>query len=431
METEYGMWPVPPYDLAQKHIDANLPDYLHPFSGGFSEYGRIYRDYNDALEVSTPEVYTLDGLLAVHFAGEDLACGIVKKLLGGKSHLQKISLDGKWHSRGEHENFMVGANFTDDYLAKLVPFLVARAVLTGPGTVYEKGGKFQYAIDARTLMSDPMCPIKSGSTQSDCGQKPFMKSMNASGDVDPSGKTRRVQVVSGSMNMYAFPVAARMFCTSAVLRLIERDEYPDELLLQDIPNALATITKDTWMTEKIEAIGGQQYTTAEFLMKLFDRTMDIDLPEDEKAVIELSRQKLTAIVEGDLDACRGYIEWMDKLVLLEEHAARNGYVAMNSQSAQINIRWHERRTDGKRSITERLRDAGRVALYPADQAKEDAKRMPPDKTRALDRTVAIAETAAAGSRFKNLHWNRWCPAEQLTATVQDNAWAGYNQSAAE
>lgn len=406
METEYGVHPVDKNtSVAQSQVDAALPRYLHPALDGFVEYGRIYPDQSKNIEVCSPELLSLDGLLASHFAGEELAQEIVEGIFGGESHLQKRSTDSSMGSRGDHENFLVGSGFNTSDQVLLAAHLITRSVLTGPGVVYRSANEgWCYALDPRALSSRFGDVIAEDSTANGC--KPLMKDMQDYDSFDSDGETQRLQVVSGSHNMFPYPIAARIFNTSSVLRLIEQGKYPEEVVF-DHPNQVwESISKNIELDGKLRLLNGKRKTAVEIQMELLEAALELDLPEDESYMADLSCDILADIKDGRIDDWQAYLEWYKKFKILAMHSQKNNYHFLSARSAEIDIKWHERRSRPE-CISDKLRRVGAVAMMPDAKSVAAAKRMPPDATRGRLRANAIRSAAKRGYGMQKIDWEEW------------------------
>lgn len=412
IETEYGVHPSPAESLTCVIINDALPSYLHPapaefdMSGGFNEYGRIYPDQGKNLEVCTPELLTLDGLLASHFAGEALAKQIAYKIWHGKHQAQKRTLDSDMQSRGEHDNFLVGTEFGDDKRLALCGHLATRIVLTGCGGVIRRNKNlpFRFVLDQRAAVTQGDKPIDNSSIH---GSTPFIKQTGES--FDDTGSVRRLQVVCSSQNMFPYPVAARIFNTSSVIRLLEHNAFPDYLHLKDPLKdpfvIIQRVNNDSTLTATFKTATGKTYTATQYQQELMQAILKLDdLPADEKRMAKFSGERASDLEQKRFETCMPYIEWLKKQRVQEQHADKHGYGWPNVHSAQIDIKWHELSSKG---IALLLRKKGEVAMMPSQRAIDRAKRMPPDQTRGLVRARAFQEAARRGFRIAEANWNSW------------------------
>jgi proteasome accessory factor A len=419
IETEYGLHPNPKGSIYMSMIEDVLPPYLHlaettnDTPHGFLEYGRIYQDQMKNVEVCTPELLTLDGLLASHFAGEALARHICSNLfkdsetwLGNEQPVGiKRSIDSNLQSRGEHDNFLVGKDFNEALQEALCTHLMTRIVLTGCGGIVRpnKISPYQFVVDQRAFVSGGDELIDNSSTGD---SKPFIKS--TSKNYAGVAATQRLQVVSSSQNMFAYPVAARIFNTSSVMRLLEQDKYPSHLRFTKAPQhvyaALHRIALDPGLTETLAMDTGRELTAVQVQQELMAAALKLDLPDDEKYMANLSGGIAADLEFGYREAWKEHVEWVAKQRLFEAHAGKHDYKFPGAISARKDILWHEL---SPRGFAVKLRELGRVAMMPGEGAIEAAKRMPPDETRGLARARAIAAAAAKGFRMKEASWDAW------------------------
>lgn len=420
IETEYGIHPVPKV-INSTELRNAMPPYLHTtLDDGFNEFGRVYIDHGNNVEVSGPEVTSRKGLLTSHFAGEELAAYIVARMYGSRRQAYKRSLDSIGKSRAEHENFLVGSGFSEKDRMLLVAHLATRIAVTGPGMILlgeDETIPPRFCIDQRGLRTSGLA-IRPGSVDN---HKPFMKSMVESFDL--SEQTQRLEVVCGSHNMFAYPIAARVFNTSSVLRLIEQRKYPEYLQFENPAQAIHSIANDPSLTVASPLINGKRYTGLQIQYNLMNRVLKLDLPGDERHMAELTGQIVADLMDERSDPWIWHVEWLAKKTLLEERARKRGEDFPNIDSAMMDIHWHklEPSSPNPKGLVYKLRKAGKVAMMPEKAAVEAAKRMPPDPTRARLRSLAIKKAALRGETI-DVDWNEWEEDYGATKVFVDSAY---------
>lgn len=428
IETEYGLHPFGPNEIIPpERFRRAQPDYLHSSDFGISEYGRIYVDQTRNIEVCTPELLTPEGLLASHFGGERHAAYIAERLYGDTKQIQKRTLDSEMHSRGDHENFMVGWAFKEPQQRLLCTHLATRIVLTGAGLVYtDSRGVTRYAIDQRPFVMGGKS-IANGSTEA--GRKPFMKTLTKGKSMDDTKLTQRLQVVCGSQNTFPFPVLARVFNTSGVIRLIEHGKFPAGVQLARPMAAIRQVVGDPSLRTKVRLTDGRSMTAVEIQLSLLEAFLALDdIPRAERTLGNLSVSILDDLRGGYREPWEGHVEWLGKFSVGQRHATARGYDFMSDHGKQFDIRWHENpgrqarpeSPDGPAvtdSLAAKLRRHGRVALFPEEERLEQGMRMAPDPTRGKLRAEAIAAAAAKNQRMLRAYWHRWQAPDDKNPTV--------------
>lgn len=423
IETEYGLQStvIENLGITNDKINAGLPSYLHSSRKGFNEYGRIYADQGINFEVSTPELVTVEGLLAAHFAGESLARIAVRRIFKNPDEkdpvkVYKSTLDSANKPRGEHDNLIVGSEFDRRSQAILCTHLASSIILTGPGMTYKDNyGALHYAIDQRGLVMSG--DIINGSS---VNTKPFMKSLANIRDFDGSYRTQRLQIVSRSQNMFAFPVVARIFNTSAVLRLIEQNAYPSDMEFADPMAAINIIARDPSLTTTIEMSDGKHLTAAQVQYELLSAALKLDIPIQEEEAVVKSLKIVSDLINGEREKWADHLEWVSKYDLLRRQAERQNKPLPTMRNAQTNIVWHEL---SPRSPAVLLRRLGHVAMFPSTEAIVEAKRRAPDQTRGLIRAQRIAEAAHRGAKIETMEWNYWKFSDMLHPEKMNDAYA--------
>jgi hypothetical protein len=407
LETEYGIHPQPT-TIAYKELRDAEPETIRSLSeaGFLDNGGRLYVDQSKNIEYATPETLSDDGLLEAHFSGEDLVKETVEKMYPENSRraAYKRSIDCAMDSRGEHENYLTGSEELPARIADmLLPHLVTRIVITGPGMVLsgpsERG---IYSIDQRAWNLD--VPLKSSATNK---AKPFI--LDRHEPFDLTEKTNRLQVVSGSENMFAFPVLARLMTTSLVLRLIEADAYPKHLTLHDPLRAgdtMRSITTDIKLTSKpVKLANSQKLSALEVQYELASAACEFadknEIPEDERMMAYLWRDMVGDLMNGDIEKWKTHIEWLAKLLYLENKMLKENISLGHPRTVMREIKWHELSDD---SVVYKLRKAGAIAMMPDDASIMAAKSFPPDPTRARLRARSLKEKT---NNVTEINWNGW------------------------
>ncbi len=397
VETEYGISPDGPY-IDEIGISDVPPGLILTDMGYTSAGSRLYID-NANVEYSTPESTSLQGLLSAHFAGEQIVTHVVEKLTEGRSRAVKRSIDSRQSTRGEHENFLIGTEHPKSYVGDtLQSHLAARPVVTGPGWIKTSGNTSTYEPSTYKYGVDPRAHNTGYNMRS------FYKGYSK--DYTSSETGQRLEIVCGSHGMYAYPLAARVMNTSAVIRLIEHGKYPEDLIFQSPTEVVNAVSMDTTMTTAHLLRNGCRVTALQFEHDLMCKVLDLDLPVDE-ITLALKTAEITGdLIDGNFESSKGHVEWLDKQRLLRTASERRGATFPNSDDAVVDIKWH---FPGSDTIVQKMKDKNMVGMMPSELTVQLAKTSPPDPTRARPRALAILASSsdAEGTLPMTCGWNYW------------------------
>lgn len=406
LETEYaapGLQAMN-YDLVTQTLRED--DSVHTTQFG-AWGGRIYVELGALLEVATPESLSIRGLLASHFAGERTAAKVVAKAYPGY-HLYKRTIDSKGTTSADHENYYLagGGQKIEQVAGALASHLATRAVITGPGMLHERSGRrgqFQFMLDQRHLDSR-----REGDMASHAAQKPTDKpfALMRHEPFDNREQSTRLQIVSGSKNMFAFPIASRFFGVSALLRLHEYGVDLQHLRYDNPYEALHETGSAHGLSRRIQLTNGKRYTAPEMQLAIAEAVLDFHdrhpIPDDERTIAQTNRDIAEDLIKENYDRWADHVEWLAKRRLLEHDLARRGEKAYDMRSAQLDIDWHSLATNG---IAARMRAKGLVALMPNDDDVDKASRLPIDPTRAQKRSTLLSDLVARDRRPASVTWH--------------------------
>lgn len=408
-ETEYAL-PIPEsVNYSSIFRDAFDKQYGIHVPAHFTANGsRHYLDC-ELIEYATPECTTSSELLRAHFAGQTLSIEIansINEAIGHQSFLQKRTLARGNNSRADHENYYIrGAkDARTHYMPFLVGHLATRVILTGPGALISSDGSdsFLYHIDQRSYTTKPYQDLSLfGKTTRT--QKPFF-THRPSDNFDITNMSQRLNVLSGSQNMFAAPIALRFICTSSVLRMIEHGTYPTDLYLADPYYAINQAGGPNGLTAKLELSNNQRYTAAEFQASLAEAAFTFlqgKVPKDEEEILLLWAEMATDVANGELEKWESHIEWFAKKQLLGRAAERYHFSPNSADAAVFDLKWHL--PEG--SIYKALRKNKKIALMPDEVTIDHAKEIPPSTTRAARRSALIRDARDKGLLVTSCDWH--------------------------
>jgi proteasome accessory factor A len=416
-ETEYGLHPQPDEFLGQDVIYYNLPPDIHVATiRNFAANGaRIYVDQGKNLEYATPEVITTNGLLTAHFAGEQIIKELADTAFDRQRPAQKRTIDMMLQTRGDHENYLTGNLDSPRAIGeRLLTHLVTRPIISGPGMILPTESEHMYVLEQKLWDADPVKLI--GGTSTIGHEKSFILIRDE--HFDATGSSRRLNIISGSANMFAFPIAYRFFSTSLVLRLIENKKYPNQLVLYDPFIAALDTATDLDLQKPLRLANDKEYTAAQIQHTLASASVEFaqkhtELPEDERKFADLWALITSDILDGNIEKWSDYIEWVKKRQYLERKMQKEGIGLSHPRSLEREIKWHS--LDDNNPVFQ-LRERGRVAFMPSADEIAKARTMAPDPTRARLRGAAVEKY---GASLETADWNWWCPVNGKTTRAND------------
>jgi hypothetical protein len=367
--------------------------------------GRIYPD-GSAIEAALPECTSIRGLLSSHFGAEGIVGDVALLLFGDKpQNLQQKrtrTLNGRTYA--DHENYLIGNSLSISEIAEsLVTHLATRPVLTGPGMILsdniQDGYRKPFILDQRPLDMPHRGTAYIQPSATNAGKKPFIKL-----NTEPFTRlyqTRRLEVVSGSQNMFAFPIAERFFVTSAILRLIEHGHYPDTLTLKNPYQAIHIAGGADGLHTKLELKNGKKLTAPQIQLALGTHALKYSEVEDERIMLALHCDIAADLCDDKFEKWGNYLEWLAKRNLLEGLADKYDAPLYSMGIIKNDFEWHS--VNG--AIQTALRAKNKVAMLPKAQDISAARIYPIDETRALARARLFTYGKYNNWTFTSVDWH--------------------------
>lgn len=373
---------------------------------------RLYVDHAHP-EYSSGECLTPREVITWDRAGEqlvaDAAAAISPEQLaqadatGSQVVLYKNNTDGKGSSYGTHENYLIDRAVPFDRVATgLIPYFVARQVITGSGRVGlgQKSEGAGYQIGSRSDFMEALVGLETT----------FLRPLVNTRDEPHSSpeRYRRLHVINGDANMCDVAGLLKVGMTSLILGVIESGEVPERLRLYDPLADLRAVSRDLTVTHKLTLLDGSTLTAVELLREYLelvvawlDREGATGQPggtdADTAEVLRLWDEVLTTLAE-DPRAAAPRLDWAAKLELLERYRGRDGLAWGDPKLAAIDIQWSDLRP-GK-GLARALEKAGRIERLISQAEVDAAVHTPPPSTRAWLRGTCVA-------RFGEVHAASW------------------------
>ena len=346
---------------------------------------RLYVDHAHP-EYSSPEVTSPRAAITYDRAGELIMAESVRRLsqVPPGVNLYKNNTDGKGQSYGTHENYLMRREtpFTD-IVRHLVPFFVARQVITGSGRVgigmdsrnpgyqlSQRSDFFEVEVGLETTLKRPIINTR---------DEP-----HAVADL-----YRRLHVILGDANHCDVANLLKLGMTSLVLAMIEDRAIDVDLTVIRPVATLQKVSHDPTCRETIELRDGTRLTAVQLLWRyhdLADRYLQQrhggEVDADTAEVMRWWAVILDRLERDPREAARE-LDWVAKLQVLQGYIDRDGLEWSDPRLRAIDIQWSDVRAD--RGIFHKLRASGRFEELVGEDAVLHAVHEPPVDTRAYFR----------------------------------------------
>jgi proteasome accessory factor A len=352
---------------------------------------RLYVDHAHP-EYSSPEVTSPRAALAFDRAGEAIMAESVRRLshVPPGVNLYKNNTDGKGQSYGTHENYLMRREtpFTD-IVRHLVPFFVARQVITGSGRV----GIGQDSRTAGYQLSQ-----RSDFFEVEVGLETTLKRPIINTRDEPHAVAdlyRRLHVIIGDANHCDVANLLKLGTTSLVLAMIEDRAIDVDLTVARPVATLQAVSHDPTCTAQVELRDGTKLTAVQLLWRyhelaeryLQDRYAG-ELDSDTAEVMRWWAIVLDRLERDPREAARE-LDWVAKQQVLQGYIDRDGLDWTDSRLRAIDIQWSDVRPE--KGIFHKLRAAGRFEELVTEDVVLEAVHEPPVDTRAYFRGKCLAK----------------------------------------
>lgn len=346
---------------------------------------RLYVDHAHP-EYSSPEVTSPRAAVAFDRAGEAIMAESVRRLsqVPPGVNLYKNNTDGKGQSYGTHENYLMRREtpFTD-IVRHLVPFFVARQVVTGSGRV-------GIGMDSRT--AGYQLSQRSDFFEVEVGLETTLKRPIINTRDEPHAVAdlyRRLHVIIGDANHCDVANLLKLGTTSLVLAMIEDRAIDVDLTVSRPVATLQAVSHDPTCTALLELRDGTKLTAVQLLWRyhaLAERYLTNryagELDDDTAEVMRWWAVVLDRLERDPMEAARE-LDWVAKQQVLQGYIDRDGLDWTDSRLRAIDIQWSDVRPE--RGIFHKLRAAGRFEELVSEDVVLEAVREPPVDTRAYFR----------------------------------------------
>jgi proteasome accessory factor A len=219
---------------------------------------------------------------------------------------------------------------------------------------------------------------------------------------DPE-KYRRLHVIIGDANMSEVSTYLKLGTTSLVLAMIEDGFISVDLSVEQPVAALRSVSHDPSLRQQLRLRDGRTMTAVQLQMEYLEQARKYvedrfgsDVDEGTADVLSRWESVLTRL-EVDPMLCRGELDWVAKLELLEGYRTREKLDWDAHKLQLVDLQYADVRPE--RGLYNRLVARGRIERIVTDAEVERAMLEPPDDTRAYFRGRCLSkfpgEVAAA------------------------------------
>jgi proteasome accessory factor A len=381
LDTEFGVTgSFGPPDEAARYLLRPLISSGRSDSAVLRNTARLQLEAGRQVVYTTPECDRLSDLIAHDKAGERILEGLLaaagrrqrEEGIAGDIEVFKDSAGAAGNSYGGHEHYLVGRRREFGRLADiLIPFLVTRQLICGPGKIRHTRNGAAYCLSQRSehiWATGPAAATRS---------RPIISTRD-----EPPARAdggRRLHVTVGDSNMSETTTLLKVGSTDLVLRMIDAGARMRDLTLDHPILALREVSRDLTGRSRIRLAHGTELSAVEIQREYLTQAQRFagrnGADPAGRRVLELWQRTLDSIETGDLDAIASEIDWVIKYRLIERYRARHNLPLSSPRLAQLDLAYHGvRRSAGEYYQLER---SGAVERVVRDIDIFEAKTLPP------------------------------------------------------
>ncbi|MFI5503796.1 depupylase/deamidase Dop [Corynebacterium kutscheri] len=391
---EYPLRDQRGFDLRRYHtVPVIDPTAIGSANVILSNGGRFYVDHAHP-EYSSPETTSAFSAMLYDLAGDRILLRSAQRVRDitaqGQSVLEhhdpcpelkfyKNNVDGKGASYGAHENYFYSRSVDFDVLAQgLIPFFVARQVITGAGRVGlgQYGEKPGFQISQRADYIEQEISLETTLNRGIINTRD-----EPHADAQRYG---RLHVIIGDANMSHTSILLKLGMTSLVLDAIEQGVDFSDLKLVDAVAEVTNVSYDTKLNHKLQLCDGRRMTALELLGEYRAR-----VPHTDQLVINTWDEVLSALKTGYRGAAH-LLDWCAKLALIDSYQTRGSSIA-DPKLALIDLQYSD--IDPEKGLYHALVRKQRIRTLATAQEINAAAWIPPQDTRARLRGYLAYEHA--------------------------------------
>ncbi len=355
-------------------------------------------------------------------ANEQLPDGTRIKVLANNS-------DGQGHSYGSHLNFLVARRCFSNilyrkmhYLQFLGSFQAAAIVLTGAGKVGSENGMepVNYQISARADFIETMI------SEATTFRRPLVNARDEALTGDWNEQNRRLarlHVIMFDHSLCHHAALLRVGMMQVILCMIEQEQAPTHLLLDEPVMALHQWSRDPGLNVRAWLVNGMPYTAVDLMSAIYESAQQfVDAGRAEGLVPQVGQimaiwgECLEKLRQRDMDYLASRIDWVAKHYLLDRAASKRGGWDPVRMKYLDNL-WSS--LDPDEGLYWAMEKAGAVEKLVDDGQIERFSFEPPDDTRAWLRAWALRH---APESVDDVDWDML---RLRTDRIEDRGWPTY------
>ncbi len=350
---------------------------------------RVYVDHAHP-EHSGPEVTSAHEAVVYDRAGDTVMRRAAARAGGASGltvRLHKNNTDGKGHSYGCHENYLVPRAVPfDDIVRGFTGHLVSRLVVAGAGRVGlgPRGARAGFQLGQRPDFFEARVGLET------TVNRPLINTRDEP-HADPR-RFRRLHVITGDANLSETATFVKVGAAALVLAAVD-DGVPLPELADPVA-AFREFSHDPTLTAAVLTTSGERLTALDLQRRYLEAASSVawQVFDDQDAVLR-EWASLLDDLGADPARCADRIDWVAKLHLLEAMRRRDGLDWSHPKLAAIDLQYSD--LDPSRGLFLALERAGRIVRRTTDAEVEAAVTEPPPGTRAWLRGQLLTRFPAA------------------------------------
>jgi proteasome accessory factor PafA2 len=362
---------------------------------------RYYVDHAHP-EYSCPEVTNPRELVVHEKAGErivEISRREANALLpeGTQMLIYKNNSDRKGNSYGCHENYLMDRRTSFKQIVEhLMPFFVTRQVYTGAGKV---------GTENRAHPCDYQLSQRSDFFETEVALDTMVKRPIINTRDEPHAdreKYRRLHVIVGDSNMAEPTIYLRNGATAIVLAMIEDGAIDRDFTLRDPVRAIKEVSHDPACRQTVELSSGRRMTSVQLQREYLELALRYDarsLGDWTGDVLARWGRVLDALEREPRDLADS-IDWVAKLVMIENFMERKGLDWRSSQVQMLDLQYHDIRPE--KGLYYLLERQGKMERLASEEEIKDAVSQPPEDTRAYFRGRCLRKY---GNEVFGVNWD--------------------------
>ena len=348
---------------------------------------RLYVDHAHP-EYSSPEVTSpLDAVL-YDVAGEEVMRRALAELEADPQtptiRLYKNNSDSKGASYGTHENYLMKRSTSFPAIAaSLIPFFVARPLITGAGRIgIGRAGELPgYQVSSRADFFETEIGLETTL------RRPIINTRD-----EPhadANEWRRLHVIVGDANMSQVATYLKLGFTSLVLHSIEAGVDFSDLALVEPVLQMHEVSYDLELTRTMLLADGRTMTALDLLEIYLERSSAAAEKDNETTDVISHLESTLAQLRIDKWALAHQLDWIAKLRILEGYRRRDGLDWNAPALGMVDVQYSD--IDLRRGLANKLQAKGALeGLFTTDQV-DIAVSEPPSDTRAWFRGKCVSQ----------------------------------------